>query len=210
MQEITRQDFAIAATAAGIFHNVFYRKPCAEFLRDVRVSGLLHSWPYEDEDSRKALARIEEGLRQSSDLDIEKDFYQLFVGPGAMAAYPYGSVYTDKENLVCGQTTREFVEFCRAVGVNFKLPHPEPEDHIGLVLGALARLFEEAADSGDESRVGELLGQHCLPWVHRWLERVESEAVTCYYQGFAGLLRQFLEYWSGQLAVVPRELQLYA
>lgn len=208
----SRYDFRVAAAACGVLHNVYYEKPTAAFLEGVRGDGFLDHWPAYGDGERIAAARelITSSLSADGLEAIERDYYQLFIGPGGMSAYPWGSVYTDRENLVCGDTTREFTHFCGAFDIRFETPYAEPEDHIGLVLAALSRLFERAADCGDSTPVVTLLGDHLLPWSDHLLARILDHAGTGYYLGFTRLLDELLSHWEHQLAVRRRQLQLYA
>lgn len=204
------EEYAVAAAACGVLHNVFYQTPTAEYLSEIRHSGLLAGWPDYGADHAEAVARIEQSLAEDSPADIERDYYQLFIGPGGMTAYPWGSVYTDEENLVCGETTREFKHFCETRGVRFELEHSEPEDHIGLVAAALSRFFDQAATTGSSRDVAQLLADHVLPWSHRVLDNSGEHAQTGYYLGFAQLYANLLEHWQQSLGITPRELKLYA
>ncbi len=203
-------EYAVAAAACGVLHNVFYRKPSADYLDELKGSGLLDQWPDYGADRDQAVALIKGSLSTDTAEAIERDYYQLFIGPGGMAAYPWGSVYTDEENLVCGKTTREFKRFCEARGIRFQLAHSEPEDHIGLVAAALSRVFEKAALDGGNRDIALLLGEHVLPWAHRVLDKSKANAQTGYYRGFSLLYEGLLGRWQQALGITPRELELYA
>lgn len=203
-------EYAVGAAACGVLHNVFYCKPTASYLAEIRESGLLEQWPEYGANGGEAIERIMKSLRSDDPAAIERDYYQLYIGPGMMNAYPWGSVYTDHENLVCGETTREFKRFCEARGINFQLAHSEPEDHIGLVAAALSRLFDQAALDGSSRDIALLLADHVLPWSHRVLDKTREHAQTGYYLGFAQLYEGLLAHWQQALGITPRELDLFA
>ncbi len=204
------EEYAVAAAACGVLHNVFYFKPAADYLTEIRDSGLLIQWPDYGARRDEAVTAIQQSLAMDSFTAIERDYYQLYIGPGGMTAYPWGSVYTDNENLVCGDTTREFKQFCEVRGIRFDLEHSEPEDHIGLVAAALSRLFEQASIDGSSRDLAEMLADHVLPWSHRVLANSETHARTGYYRGFALLYAELLGHWRDALGVTPRELELFA
>ncbi len=197
--------FPYAAAACGVLHNLFYQKPTPAFLAELADSGLLAQWPDFGQDPDTALTEIRHSLEQDSFDTIERDYYQLFVGPGGMSAYPWGSVYTDKENLVFGDTTQAWLDFCQQQGLTFELAHNEPQDHIGLILAVLAQLFER----GDEAAIRALLSDHLLPWSHRFLDAVATEARTGFYRGFSRLTALLLADWQRRLDVTPASLTLY-
>lgn len=208
--ELSSTELEIAAAACGILHNVFYFKPTRDYLDEMRQQAFLEQWPDYGEGRTQALSEIAASLQTDVFELIEKDYYSLFIGPGGMKAYPWGSVYTDKDNIVCGDTARQFKQFCNARGIQFSTAHSEPEDHIGLVIGVLSRLFEQASRSGERADVAELLGHHLLPWSHRVIDQVLDSAATGFYSGFARLLQDLLTYWQKQLDISPRELPLFA
>ncbi|GAA5186831.1 TorD/DmsD family molecular chaperone [Ferrimonas gelatinilytica] len=200
-----RDLFPYAAAACGVLHNVFYPKPNPAFLAELTDSGLLAQWPGFGQDPADAVASILDSLKQDDFDAIERDYYQLFVGPGGMAAYPWGSVYTDKENLVFGDTTLAWQQFCQQQGLTFELDHNEPQDHIGLILAVLSQLFEQ----GDETAIMTLLSDHLLPWSHRFTEAVTTQAHTGFYRGFGQLTALLLADWQQRLEVTPAPLTLY-
>ncbi|SHI03392.1 TorD/DmsD family molecular chaperone [Ferrimonas marina] len=197
--------FSLAAAACGVLHNVFYQKPSQALLDELSQTELLDHWPEFEQPVAPAIALIRTALAEQDQTALEREHYRLFIGPGPMEAYPWGSVYTDKENLMFGETTRELEQFCRDKGIAFELTQREPVDHIGLILAILNHLFEQQ----DEEGVKVLLGQHLLPWSHRFIEAVEQANPSGYYRGFAQLLAILLADWQQRLAVQPRELILY-
>ncbi|MBY6187409.1 molecular chaperone TorD family protein [Marinobacter hydrocarbonoclasticus] len=199
------EQFPYAAVACGVLHNVFYRKPSEAFLTELNAAELTAQWPRFGTDPAPALAMIQSSLGNDEPDAIERDYYQLFIGPGPMAAYPWGSVYTDKENLVCGETTHAFIQFCREQGIAFELPHNEPEDHIGLVLAVLGQLFE----AQDEAAIKALLAHHLLPWSHRVTEQMAEHAQTGFYRGFGELTAILLKDWQQALDVTPDKRVLH-
>ncbi len=210
MLATSSDNFALASAACGVLHNIFYLKPTLAYLEELDSSGLLERWPAFGAATGMALDDIKTSLTNDGPEAIERDYYRLFIGPGGMAAYPWGSVYTDRDNLVCGETTREFTQLCARLGIHFQTKHSEPEDHIGLIAAALSRVFDYACDHGDTRPLEEMLQDHVLPWSHRVLDKTRDGAHTGYYRGFALLFQNLLDYWQQELSIQPRELELYA
>lgn len=199
------EPFPYAAVVCGIVHNVLYRKPTVAFLDELKTADLPTQWPDFGTDPAPALNAVQASLEQDGFDAIERDYYRLFIGPGPLEAYPWGSVYTDKENLVCGATTVAFKQFCQEKGIAFELPHNEPEDHIGLIFAVLGKLFE----AGDDAGIKALLAHHLLPWSHRVTDSMNAHAQTGFYRGFASLIAGFLADWQQRLDVTPDTLRLY-
>ena len=91
---------------------------------------------FEDE-----LAVDNESLAATSSLADE--YRRLFVGPAKKAAAPWGSVYTDRDQVVFGLSTLELREWLRKNGIEVRRGESEePEDHIGTMLELMAWLAD--------------------------------------------------------------------
>ncbi|SDJ02244.1 chaperone TorD involved in molybdoenzyme TorA maturation [Ferrimonas sediminum] len=200
-------EMALTAASLRVLHNLFYHKPSKERLAELRDSGLLSAWPGRgtDDDVERGLLQMERSLTGDRLEQIERDFYALFIGPGPALASPYGSVYLDRDNLVCGEGTRRFQQLCQAQGVTMTLHSQGPWDHFGLMLASLALLLEQDR----QVAAAELLGDHLWPWAPRFLERVVEHGRCGLFQGAAQLAQWHLGLLLRQLAVTPRECPLY-
>lgn len=66
-----------------------------------------------------------------------------FIGPHALPAPPWGSVYLDPEGLLQGDSTLALSEFLKRERLKINTSFPEPVDHIGLMLFQAAVLASE-------------------------------------------------------------------
>lgn len=171
--------------------------PLYEALAGADARALAEEWPFvAADDIEPALAALIAGLRfddresgaeaaalQGSAVheDLVWEYRRLFVGPGAKAAPPWGSVYTDKDQVVFGQATLDLREWLRANAVAVvKRQSDEPEDHIGTMLELLAWLAEHRSQL-----VRPYLEQHLLPWAPHFLELMETASDQPFFQGLA-------------------------
>lgn len=146
-------------------------------------------WPYAShEDAYKALSEMVEGMKDGIDDDLVWEYRRLFVGPAAKAAPPWGSVYTDRECVIFGESTLELRQWMRHVGIDRLVEDNEPEDHIGLMLMLLSWIATNRPDLTDE-----YLKSHLLTWAGHFLEIMESEAKHPFYVGLARLTSSSLE-----------------
>ncbi|MCG9014619.1 molecular chaperone TorD family protein, partial [Laribacter hongkongensis] len=124
------------------------------------------------------------------DAGLAREHQRLFVGPAALPAPPWGSVYLDEESVLFGDSTRALQAFAGRHGIALETGQREPLDHFGLVCWLVAH----AAEAGDEAAVHELLCEHLLPWSGRFLSLFEeASAGTPFYQAAAGLARLTLD-----------------
>lgn len=136
---------------------------------------------FEDE-----LAVDNESLAATSSLADE--YRRLFVGPAKKAAAPWGSVYTDRDQVVFGLSTLELREWLRKNGIEVRRGESEePEDHIGTMLELMAWL----ADNRPEL-LGDYLQHHLLTWAPHFLALMQNAAADAFFTGLAALTRSTL------------------
>ena len=180
------------APAFRILGALFYQPPAA--LRDTGLTGFLSSpdfpagWPA---GSPEQLEQLRAGFASAQapehDAGLAREHQRLFVGPAALPAPPWGSVYLDEESVLFGDSTRALQAFAGRHGIALETGQREPLDHFGLVCWLVAH----AAEASDEAAVHELLCEHLLPWSGRFLSLFEeASAGTPFYQAAAGLAAQ--------------------
>ncbi|WP_028112403.1 TorD/DmsD family molecular chaperone [Ferrimonas kyonanensis] len=200
--------FQEAAAIFGILHNIWFATPDQAFLNSLN-QGVIESWPAHNDIESNALNTLKQSLKSESLKTIKADHFRLFVGAHKKLAYPWGSVYTDPEGLMYGDTTQAFEAFCHDHRIEFKLPYRQPLDHIGIIMATLSRLFAQEGTSQVEDAVKELLGDHLLPWVERFMMSVELNANTEFYRGFSILMREQITYWEHRFQVKAKEIKLF-
>jgi TorA maturation chaperone TorD len=131
-------------------------------------------------------------------------FQRLFIGPYALPAPPWGSVYLDKESVLFGSSTLQLRQWMQSHGIAPHFDQAEPEDHIGLMLMMAAWLEEQ-----EPQWLPEFLGDHLLCWSGRYLERLQQGAQHPFYQAIALLTRATLQGWQQRCAGNIKEVELY-
>lgn len=157
-------------------------------LAELDVAAAAAQWPFAGDEIAAvegALAAMKEGLAAGADHDdVVWEYRRLFVGPGHLPAPPWGSVYTDRECVVFGESTLALRAWMRAVGVERLADERTPEDHIGLMLALLSFLAAERSELVDD-----YLRDHLLTWAPHYLEALEEAAEQPFYAGLARLTR---------------------
>ncbi|WP_249977535.1 Tat proofreading chaperone DmsD [Vreelandella olivaria] len=195
------QSLAHSARLLGAW---FYYPPDAPALEQLNQhlgdGSLAEAWPY---DVGHWLTTLSEAYRQPL---CEEAYQQLFVGPEALAAPPWGSVYLDPEQVVFGdshQTLKRFLE--QEEGISLATARREPLDHFGLLVLLLGQLAMEGREAG----VDRLLGEFLLPWSGRYLEQLEEHAPHPFYRALAQLGTITLGQWQTERGITPQLLRLY-
>ncbi|MCB5309480.1 Tat proofreading chaperone DmsD [Yersinia massiliensis] len=197
------QQIALTGRVLGA---LFYCEPdspaCSEIVAQLQAGAWISEWPYGLETE---LMPIAARLAQvSPEETLEAAWQRLFIGPYALPAPPWGSVYLDKENVLFGDSTVKLRDWMAQQQVEVTLAQQEPEDHIGLLLMMAAWLAEhQPAD------LPVLLADHLLPWGYRYLALLQADANHPFYQGLAALTTLTLTHWQHQLQVTPTVVELY-
>lgn len=198
-----QEDYQLYGLTMGLLHRPLVNFPDDGWLEEVRVNTPFLHWPFAQPDN-VLLRKLTDAIEIESQQSLKRDYYRLFIGPGAMAAPPFGSVYTDKDNLLFGETSIAFLNFCKSHDIELHTEDGEANDHIGLMLGLLSHLLQHRPDL-----VCTYLGEHLLPWSARLFELVRKEAVTEFYRNLAELCQITLNQLAHSLAIKPIHRQLY-
>ncbi len=161
-------------------------------------------WPVQSSALAEVAQRMAKGFKHSPE-SLSEAYQRLFIGPYALPAPPWGSVYLDKENVLFGDSMLELRRWMRENGIAHRLEQNEPDDHIGTLLMLAAWL----AEHGHQQRVDELLAWHLLPWASRFLELFSEKATQPFYQALGDLTRITLAGWRETLLIPVAAKELY-
>ena len=131
------------------------------------------------------------------------DHARLFVGPFALLAPPYGSVYLEGERRLMGESTLAVGECYQAVCLEVAAGFNGTPDHIAvelefmhfLVVKELDALSAGQLDRAQNFRQKQraFLERHLAAWVPDFARSVEEQAQTRFYQSLAATTRMFIE-----------------
>lgn len=189
MEQKLLADFSLCAQTLGV---LFYYSPS-----DARVNKLidlfttsewLAEWPFtQDYDCQCIDKLFQDSLSESETL--QEAYQRLFIGPYALPSPPWGSVYLDKENVIFGISTLELRAWLRNNQINIELNQKEPEDHVGLLFLLTAWVIENKPEL-----LRELLEIHFLPWVYRYLEKMQLQSGNAFYEASSLLATETLRH----------------
>lgn len=160
-------------------------------------------WPFATAEIKAQAAELFAQIDEAEE-SAGQAYQRLFIGPYALPAPPWGSVYLDKESVVFGDSTLALRQWMRENHIEPLLTQAEPEDHIGLLLMMCAWLAENSP-----SLLNEFMAQHLLPWSGRYLELLQQKSEHPLYQGVALLAGSTLSGWQQQLALKIPSADLY-
>jgi TorA maturation chaperone TorD len=121
---------------------------------------------------------------------IEREYFDLFVGLGGGELFPYASYYLT--GYLHGRPLARLRETLKQIGLERIDGQSEPEDHVGILFEVMAGLAsgQIIAPGGTDRNIFE---NHLKPWIGRFfsdLERVES---ANFYSCVGSLGRIFME-----------------
>lgn len=108
---------------------------------------------------------------------VEFSFNRLFVGPRALLAPPYASIYIDNDaKRVMSESTMQIRQFYGLLGLVSPWLNKIPDDHIALELDALWQI-ETALSNSDSPQLQDMrdyLIEHLQHWVPKFRQRIRS------------------------------------
>jgi len=202
MQENDRYEAEIARAATYKLLSECYYPPGEETRKHVSDLSCnlktLCSPALEAADRLEAALRTHEGFEE-----LAIDHARLFVGPFALLAPPYGSVYLEGERRLMGDSTLAVGECYREDGLEVAAGFNGTPDHIAvelefmhfLVVKELDALFAKQLDRAQNFRQKQraFLQRHLAAWVPNFSRSVEEQAQTQFYRELAATTRMFIE-----------------
>ncbi|EMH4161032.1 Tat proofreading chaperone DmsD [Pluralibacter gergoviae] len=192
MQQPDNTDLILSARVLGA---LFYTSPesdaAAPLVAALRDGSWQAQWPTSIAYRDGIAARLQAGF----DEPLAEAWQRLFIGPYALPASPWGSVWLDKENVLFGESTLALRQWLRDNSIAFHSGQNEPEDHFGLLLMLGAWLLENQ----QEARWQELLAWHLLPWSGRFLDAFVAKSDHPFYCALGQLAQDTLAAWQTRL-----------
>lgn len=186
---------------------MLYYPPVSEEVQPLiallKTSDWAPLWPFATAEIKAQAAELFAQIDEAEE-SAGQAYQRLFIGPYALPAPPWGSVYLDKESVVFGDSTLALRQWMRENHIEPLVTQAEPEDHIGLLLMMCAWLAENSL-----SLLNEFMAQHLLPWSGRYFELLQQKSEHPLYQGVALLAGSTLSGWQQQLALKIPSADLY-
>ena len=199
---VSRESFAFSARVLGA---LFYFSPqsdqAAPVVNALTTTDWSADWPLD----RAALLPLAQAMREPTEESLPDAWQRLFIGPWALPAPPWGSVWLDRESVLFGDSTLALRQWMRDNNIAFEMKQNEPEDHFGTLLMLAAWL----AENGREAECDQLLAWHLLPWSQRFLTVFIEEAGHPFYVAVAELAQLTLAHWHATLLIPVAEKALY-
>jgi TorA maturation chaperone TorD len=147
-----------------------------------------------------AAAYLRAGLEESTPDELRVEYARLFVGPFALLAPPYGSVYLEQSGRLMGDSTLAVQRLYREAGLVQEIQ--EAPDHIALELEFLHYLCLKEAEgvaanqpeaAGEyAARQSEFMDRLLRPWLPAFCEKIRRGTENTFYCALADCLESFV------------------
>jgi TorA maturation chaperone TorD len=121
---------------------------------------------------------------------IEREYFELFVGLGGGELFPYASYYLT--GYLHGRPLARIRETLKQIGIERTDGHAEPEDHVAILFEVMAGLAsgQILAPGGTDRNIFE---NHLKPWTGRFFSDLERAESAAFYKCVGSLGRIFME-----------------
>jgi TorA maturation chaperone TorD len=167
--------------------------PLARLLREAPDPALLEQigqLPGDKTPVGAANLALADAAKDASAAEVEREFFELFIGIGRGELMPYASYYLTgflhERPLARLRQDLSRIGVARAEGV------AEPEDHAGILCEIMAGLASgQLPGSENSSRI--IFESHMAPWIGRFFADLENAEAAHFYRRVGAVGRVFIE-----------------
>ena len=138
----------------------------------------------------QAHAALAEAASRANAAEVEREYFDLFVGLGRGELLPYASYY------LTGFLNERPLSRLRAdlarLGIARAAYNPEPEDHAAILCEIMAGMADGHLEASSDAQRA-LFETHVLPWMGRLFADMEQAASARFYRVIGALGRLFIE-----------------
>jgi TorA maturation chaperone TorD len=137
-----------------------------------------------------AHAALAQAARQTSAAQVEREYFDLFIGLGRGELLPYESYYLS--GFLHERPLARLRAHLARLGIERAQGQAEPEDHAAILCEVMAGLANGAlpATAGADREVFE---QHLAPWIGRFFADLERAEAADFYRTVGALGRTLIE-----------------
>src|SRR5712692_1507357 len=135
-------------------------------------------------------AALAQAARRTSAEQVEREYFDLFIGLGRGELLPYGSYYLS--GFLHERPLARLRAHLARLGIERAQGQAEPEDHAAIlceVMAGLANGVLPAATGADR----EVFEQHLAPWIGRFFADLERAEAADFYRAVGALGRTLIE-----------------
>jgi TorA maturation chaperone TorD len=150
-----------------------------------------------------AHAAVANAASHASAGDIQREYFDLFIGLGRGELLPYGSYYMT--GFLHGRPLARLREDLRSLGIE-RADQSEPEDHAAMLCEVMAGLVSGRFPASPIAE-RELFERHLSPWIGRFFDDLERAEAADFYRHVGVLGRVFMAIESQAFALLPEQIK---
>lgn len=140
------------------------------------------------------LGLVHAGVGQAASIarpeDVDREYFDLFVGIGRGELLPYASYYLT--GFLHERPLARLLDDLNAFGIERVEGNPEPEDHAAILFEIMAGIVGRRFDTPEDADK-ELFEKHLKPWIGRFFADLEQAEAARFYRSVGTLGRTFIE-----------------
>jgi TorA maturation chaperone TorD len=136
-----------------------------------------------------AHAAIAETASRTSAAEVEREYFNLFIGLGRGELLPYGSYYLT--GFLHERPLARVREDLVGLGIERTAGQQEPEDHAAILCEIMARLARSGSP-GVPAAAREFFQRHLSPWIGRFFADLERAESADFYRPIGALGQTFI------------------
>lgn len=137
-----------------------------------------------------AHAGLGEAAARARAEDVDREYFDLFIGIGRGELLPYASYYLT--GFLHERPLARLIDDLNAFGIERVEGNPEPEDHAAILFEIMAGVVGKRFDT-PEGADKELFEKHLKPWIGRFFADLEEADAARFYRSVGTLGRTFIE-----------------
>jgi TorA maturation chaperone TorD len=170
------QEYALLATLLARAPDQALLEGLAELRGDASPLGLAH-------------AAVAEAASRASTAQVEREYFNLFVGLGRGELLPYGSYYLT--GFLHDRPLARLREDLVRLGIERAAGQAEPEDHAAILCEVMAGVVSRRFPAGPAAD-RELFEKHLSPWIGRFFADLERAEAADFYRRIGAVGRAFI------------------
>jgi TorA maturation chaperone TorD len=170
------QEYALLATLLARAPDQALLEGLADLRGDASPLGLAH-------------AAVAEAASRASTAQVEREYFNLFVGVGRGELLPYGSYYLT--GFLHDRPLARLREDLGRLGIERAAGQTEPEDHAAILCEVMAGVVSRRFPAGPVAD-RELFERHLSPWIGRFFADLECAAGADFYRPVGAVGRAFI------------------
>jgi TorA maturation chaperone TorD len=148
----------------------------------------------------RAHAALADAASRTSSADVEREYFDLFIGLGRGELLPYGSYYLT--GFLHDRPLARLRDDLARLGIARAADQSEPEDQAAVLCEIMSGLVSRRFP-GVPAADRELFERHLAPWIGRFFHDLERADAAAFYRPVGMLGRTFMTIESEAFALPP-------